>query len=201
MMTLRIMAAAALAAGSMALFAASAARAAETVYPLATVQLYAAASGGAAIGSATPGTPLAVTAAAAGGREQVMVEGWSRKGGDSIVLQAPGLNIELAKLTPAARAHRKLLGQRRDRTGATWEHVEVTAWVARKDVESNVNTVWAAAYKLYSTHCNACHALRAPSSRTANAWPRVLSVMERNAGFNAQQAALVTKYMQEHAKK
>lgn len=141
-MTLRIMAAAALAAGSMALFAASAARAAETVYPLATVQLYATASGGAAIGSATPGTPLAVTAAAAGGREQVMVEGWSRKGGESVVLQAPGLRILLAKLTPAAVSARKLLGQQTDSYGTVWEHVAVPVWVETNAVVNNLATVW-----------------------------------------------------------
>jgi trimethylamine-N-oxide reductase cytochrome c-type subunit TorC len=200
-MQLRQTGTAALLAATIILLGVPAARAAEFAYAGALAPLYMGPDGGGRAGSVTPGTPLVVVAPGAGAREQVTLEGWSRKGGDSIVLQAPGLNIELAKLTPAARAHRKLLGQRRDRTGATWEHVEVTAWVARKDVESNVNTVWAAAYKLYSTHCNACHALRAPSSRTANAWPRVLSVMERNAGFNAQQAALVTKYMQEHAKK
>ena len=177
------------------------AHAAGFVYASALAPLYAGPSGGGSVGSVTPGTPLAVVAPGSGVREQVLVEGWSRKGSDAVVLQAPGLNIVLAKLTPAARAHRKLLGQRRDRAGATWEHVEVPVWVARRDVAASVNTVWAAAYKLYSARCKACHALRAPGTRTANEWPRILNVMEKNAGFNVQQAALVTKYMQEHAKK
>jgi trimethylamine-N-oxide reductase cytochrome c-type subunit TorC len=201
MMTLRIMAAAALAAGSMALFAASAARAAETVYPLATVQLYATASGGAAIGSATPGTPLAVTAAAAGGREQVMVEGWSRKGGESVVLQAPGLRILLAKLTPAAVSARKLLGQQTDSYGTVWEHVAVPVWVETNAVVNNLATVWDAAGKLYAARCGACHALHAPDELGANAWPGELRTMAKNAGLSPEQDALITKYLQEHAGK
>ncbi len=200
-MMLRKVRIAALFAAAMTLFDVPAARAAGFVYASALAPLYAGPSGTTRVGTVTPGTPLVPVGQAAGVRQQVLVEGWSRPGSDSIVLQAPGLDILLARLTPAVRAQRKLLGQRRDRAGKVWEHVEVPVWVARKDVASSVTSVWAAAYKLYSTHCNACHALRAPASHTANEWPRILNVMERNAGFNEQQAALVTKYMQEHAKK
>ncbi len=200
-MTLRIFSAAALAAGIMALFAASAARAAETVYPPATVQLYATASGGAAIGSATPGTPLAVTTAASSGREQVTVEGWSRKGGESVVLQAPGLRILLARLTPAAVAARKVLGQQTDSYGTVWEHVSVPVWVETKDVVNSIATVWDAAGKLYAARCAACHALHAPNELAANAWPGEMRTMAKNAGLSPEQDALITRYLQDHAKK
>ncbi|MDA8051807.1 MAG: hypothetical protein M0002_17700 [Rhodospirillales bacterium] len=175
---------------------------AATVYPSAIAPLYQTAAGPAQIASLTPGTPLSVATPPANGaaREEITIEGWSEQGGGAVVYQAPDLRIILATLGQAGLSHRTVLGQQRDSYGTVWRHVELSGWVAVSSVVPSVATVWATAGKLFATRCSVCHALRNPAEFTANQWPSILRAMVKNAGLDAAQVALVTKYLQAHAR-
>ena len=125
-------------------------------------------------------------------RKQVTIEGWSPKGGESVIYQAIDLRIILVTVLRNALSARTVLEQQQDSYGTTWEHVKVSAWVAESDVVPDVSTVWAAAQKLYAARCSGCHALRAPGDFTANQWPGIVRSMAKNAAFDSGQVALVT---------
>lgn len=175
---------------------------AELLFPSMNAPLYVNENGPAVLGSLTPGTPLTAATAPQGSatRERVTVEGWSPKGGDSVIYQAPNLRIILARLEQSGLSGRTVLGQQQDSYGTTWQHVRVSAWVAKSDVVPNVSEVWTAAKTLYDARCSSCHALHNPGEFTANQWPSVLRTMAKNAALDPAQVALVTKYLQAHAR-
>ena len=176
-------------------------RAAQPVFPKAVAAVFAGADGGTAIGSVTPGTPLMPVAGFASGaaRGQVRLDGWSEQGGEAVVYPAPDQRVILARLTPQAMALRKVLGTKTDSFGTTWQHVEVSAWIAAADVVPDVSAVWDEAAQLYAAHCSSCHALHGPSEFTANAWPGVMRAMTANAGLTPDQTTLITRYLQANA--
>lgn len=172
------------------------------VFPKGVAALYNAATGAAIVASVTPGTTLAVSGEPSGSasREQVSVQGWSPEGGESIIFQAPDLRVILARVEGSGVAERKVLGKKTDAYGTTWQHVTLSAWVEKSDVMDNVSAVWAPAQKLYEARCSSCHALHKPAEFTANQWPGVLTTMAKNAALDPAQTALVTRYLQAHAR-
>jgi len=164
--------------------------------------LYEGIHGGAAIGSITPGTAVtpSVGPQAGGVREAVIVEGWSAQGAGSVLYAAPDQRIILATLTAGAVTQRKLLEQRRDDYGTVWKHVQISGYVSSKHLVPDVATVWSAGQELYDARCSACHALHAPTEFTANQWPGILQTMVKNAALDPEQATLVTRYLQAHAR-
>jgi mono/diheme cytochrome c family protein len=188
--------------GIPALFWATAGWAAsQAVYPSSVAKLFNAQGGNGALGTVTPGTPLVLSGNATGGaREAVTIDGWAAKGGETIIYQAPGQRVILAQLDAGTVSALKTLGAQTDSYGNTWEHVELTAWIASSDVVPDVATVWAAGQALYDSSCSSCHALHDPGEFTANQWPGEMKTMAPNAGFNAAQIALVTRYLQAHAR-
>lgn len=163
------------------------------------VPLFDSAQGGSAIGTVTPGTALQPAAQSAG-RTSVTIDGWSQQGGETVVYSAVGQRIVLATLTSAGLSHRQVLDTTHDAYGNTWDHVQVTGFADNAELVPDVDTVWGAARQLYSTRCSACHALHATTDFTANQWPGILQTMEKNAALDPQQSALITQYLQTHAR-
>ena len=168
-------------------------------YTSGTTPLYGQAQGQQVWGSLTPGTP--VTPAGGGASlVQVTLDGWSLAGAGSVVYAMLGERIILATLTAGGTAGRKVVGESKDSYGNAWRHVEISGWVRKEALVPDVGVVWAAAEKLYDARCSACHALHEPTEFTANQWPPILHTMVKNAALDPEQAALVTKYLQMHAK-
>ncbi len=169
------------------------------LYATATAPLYADPAGHKTEGSLTPGTAVATTGPAAQALVPVAVEGWSQEGDASTVFAAPGQRIVLAELASGTPAP-KVLATRKDAYDNVWNQVKITGFVAATALVADQNTVWAQAQKLYSTRCSACHALHNPNEFTANQWPKILGTMAKNAALQPAEAALVTQYLQTHAK-
>ena len=108
--------------------------------------------------------------------------------------------IVLATLTASGVAQRHISETAHDTYGNTWNHVQIAAYVDAAITVPDVNSVWTAAHQLYATRCSACHALHATTDFTANQWPGILQTMEKNAALDPQQAALITQYLQTHAR-
>ncbi|TAM57539.1 hypothetical protein EPN52_12945 [bacterium] len=163
--------------------------------------LYAAAQGSGGIGSLSPGTAVmpSGTPQAAHARSEVVVEGWSIQGADAVLYSAVGRRIVLATLETAA-PQETLIAEQRDDYGTVWRHVRLVGWVDATHLVPDAASVWSSAQKLYAARCSACHALHAPAEFTANQWPGILRTMVRNAALDPEQTALVTRYLQEHAR-
>lgn len=183
---------------SSAAFAAHAAM----MFPSTSSLIYGDASGSSAVGMVTPGTPLAVEKTdKSASRAQIELEGWSQKGGESVIFQQPGQRIIIARLDqPDKLAARTVTGEKQDSYGTTWEHVKLTAWVDESALVPKVSQVWDAGKQIYAAHCSTCHALHDPGEFTANQWPGEMRTMAPRAGLDAKAVLLVTRYLQAHAR-
>jgi hypothetical protein len=151
------------------------------------------------LGTITPGTP-ADTLDTSSGRYKVTIDGWSIQGAESLVFKAPGRRILRMQLEAAGQKARIVVEQRQDEFGDIWEHVRVTGWVHKQDVLPGVESVWKKADAVFHSHCSACHTIRRPDEFTANQWPRILKIMTERAALSRNDAALLTQYLQNHAR-
>lgn len=188
----------ALGAVTLAAVAITTASASGPVFANSLVPLYADAQGSVVLGTISPGTPLQTSGG--GARSAVTLDGWSPDGAESVVDAAVGQRVVLATMSAPAIAHRNVLDQTTDAYGSKWSHVQFTGYVDATHLVPNVDTVWQSAKQLYSTRCSACHSLHSPSEFTANQWPGILQVMGKNAALDPSQAALITHYLQAHAR-
>ncbi len=167
-------------------------------YALHATPLFAGASSSQIAGSVTPGTPLDVTGPAANGRTPVSIAAWSQQGDATTLVVAQGQRIVLATLTAAARP--TVVSTSKDSYGNTWSKVQFSGFVATNALTADQATVWAAASTLYAARCSVCHALHKPGEFTANQWPSIIKTMSKNAALQPAQTALITQYLQSHAK-
>ncbi len=195
-----VIAAAAAAVALMATAPLAFAEAGKTYYAAASAPLYASASAGKPEAKLTPGTAVQAIGPAAKSLLPVVLEGWQQQGNPTDIFLAVGQRIVLAELASGAPAP-KVLATRKDPYDNVWNQVKVTGFVQEGEVVADQQTVWAAAQKLYNARCSACHALHNPNEYTANQWPKVLNTMAKNAALQPAEAALVTQYLQTHAKK
>jgi Dihaem cytochrome c len=151
------------------------------------------------LGSVTPGTPLSVIKRA-GDLAEVRIDGWSMAGADTVVFAAKGQRIVLAELSANRPANRTVGTRSEDQYGGVWEQVTVTGWVSSSDLVAAVEPVWEKAHALFAKRCTMCHALHQPTEFTANQWPHILQIMTKRAVLTPDQTALVTKYLQTHAR-
>lgn len=155
------------------------------------------------IGSITPGTAVSQKhqdEKSKTGREEISLSGWSTKGASSVIYSEIGQRIILATLDSTAFQHEKILNQRTDAYGAVWKQVLVTGWVDPTTFSPDIGSVWASAQDIYDARCSACHALHSPTEFTANQWPGILETMTQKAALSPADAALVTQYLQAHAR-
>jgi len=170
------------------------------LYPSQTTPFYGAARGGRVIGTIPPGAELQARGPAEGPRVPVRVSGWSLESAPSLVFAAVGRRIVQTELGLRGPSRRVLSGQQTDPYGSVWQQVSVDGWVDQSDLVPDVNQVWKQAGALYQQRCGGCHALHPAAEFTANQWPNVLKIMAHNAALTPEQAALVTQYLQTHAK-
>ena len=173
---------------------------AKTLYTRQISPVYASTGHGTVIGSVTPGTPLQTTGEVEHGYQPFTLGAWSQQGDDTTLFEAQGQRIVLAKLAAKATGL-KTLSTATDAYGNVWHDVTLSGYVKRSDLTPNQNMVWEKAIALYNARCSACHALHQPSEFTANQWPKILKTMTHNAALTPDDAALVTQYIQTHAKR
>jgi trimethylamine-N-oxide reductase cytochrome c-type subunit TorC len=152
------------------------------------------------IGTIPPGAELDATGPPQGPRIAVRVSGWSLEGAPAQLFRAVGRRILQAELGSRGPSRPVVSDRETDPYGSVWQRVSATGWVARSDVGPDLDAVWKQAESLYQQRCGGCHALHPATEFTANQWPNVLKVMAHNAAFTPEQAALVTQYLQTHAK-
>ncbi len=171
----------------------------DTVYTAVLTDLYDAPAGGAKLASIPPGVPLAVLQED-GDALKVAVTGWSPQGGETYLFREIGQRIRRAVLTEQAQDLREIIDEKEDYYENTWQDVRLTGWVARTDVSGDIAGIWKDASSLFHQRCTRCHALHRPTEFKANQWPAILKIMTVRAGLSASDAALVTQFLQTHAK-
>jgi hypothetical protein len=169
------------------------------LYASSDVPLYAQASDHVAAARITPGTGLQPTGPASAGLQPVALEGWMQEGSATILFAAAGQRIVVARLADPS-AQPRILSSTTDPYGNVWHETQLTGFVPATDLVADQETVWAAARALFSKRCSACHALHHTNEFTANQWPTILKTMTKNAALQPDQAELVTRYLQAHAK-
>ena len=160
-------------------------------YPKAITPLLDAA-GGKSVGSVEPGTPLDVLGQS-GTTTHVTLHGWSANG---YVYAAPDRRIILMRGFSGHGAP----GVTRTVEGIAYQAVTVDGWVATGVLVDDVQTIWKSASALLSQKCGSCHPLPAPDSLTASQWVPMMKTQASNAGLDANEAALLTAYLQAHGK-
>lgn len=144
------------------------------------------------IGSLAPGAALTVLGTS-GTATHVTFKGWLANG---YVYAAPDKRIILM---------RKFIGHGSGATqtveGTAYQAVTVDGWVATGALVDNMEPIWNSASALVGQKCASCHALPVASSLTANQWIAMMKTQTSNAGLDDDEAALITAYMQAHAKK
>lgn len=155
------------------------------------------------IGSIMPGTAVSQkrqNEKSKTGREEISLEGWSTKGASSVIYSEIGQRMILATLSGNAFQHEKILDQKIDAYGTAWKQVLFSGWVNKAQFSPDITTVWASARDIYGARCSSCHALHSPTEFTANQWPGILETMTQKAALSPADAALVTQYLQAHAR-
>lgn len=181
--------------------AAESGNAAKTLYTLDISPIYANASGhGAVIGTVTPGTPLLISGKEDREFQAFTLDAWVQEGNDATLFAAQGQRIVLATLADKS-APLNTRSTATDAYGNVWHAVELSGFIKKNELTADQNAVWAKAIALYNTRCSACHALHHPNEFTVNQWPKILKTMTHNAALQPGDAALVTQYIQTHAKR
>ncbi len=134
------------------------------------------------------------------GHDQVTINGWSMKGAESVIFLAMGTRVDVAMLTDAGQKAEKVVQTKQDDYGTTWMQVSLSGVAGTDNLVDDPDALWQQAADLYAATCSACHALHAPDSYTANQWPGTLKSMIPNTALTQPQVALITKYLQYHAK-
>ncbi len=171
---------------------------AKILFAAGTTPIYAGVAEREAAGSLTPGTPLDAAEPAKNGYQPFTLVAWSQQGNDETIFAAQGQRIVFATVT--AKAQIKTIATATDDYGNVWNQVELSGFAPAKRLTSNQDSVWARAHALYGKRCSACHALHATAEFTANQWPAIIKTMSKNAALQPDEAALITQYVQTHAR-
>ncbi len=133
---------------------------------------------------------------------EVTIKGWEQKGLPSVIYAFMGKRIVKAQLTPNGEKFVTILKTVKDEnTDLIWKEVELKkVWVNGKVLVKSMNKVWVKASKLFHQRCSMCHALPKSTTFTANQWPATLRVMTKRAALDREQADIVSKFLQYHAR-
>ncbi len=133
----------------------------------------------------------------------VLVEltGWSSEGSETIIFKNIGVRVIYAVLDESLIKDIKVIKKQSDYYETVWNKVSIKLWIKEKNTVNNILMVWKKAQTLYEQRCGACHATPDLEHFTANQWPGVIKSMASRAGLNKKESVLVTKYVQEKARK
>jgi len=152
------------------------------------------------IGTLFPGSELHLESGGAASRGRAFsIDGWFQKGNGTSFFLNQGKRIVVATLTEPPTDEAKL-SEQKDDYGNTWIHARIGAYVAPSTLADDQSVVWERAVKLYHMRCSACHAVHNTKEFTANQWPGILKIMAKNAALQPAELALLTEYLQTHAK-
>ena len=174
----------------------------DTIYPIATVNLYVNkpdSDSARADGKIIAATPLKVTARD-GDWLTVEIGGWQQEGAERVLYALQGQRIFNAALAPAAVSAVKAGTAMQDAdTGQTWTEVTLTAWVKNADMTEDLTALWNYGNQMFSASCALCHSLPDPAHYLANAWIGNLNAMKPKAPLDDEQFRFLQKYVQMHA--
>lgn len=146
---------------------------------------------GKSLGSLAPAVPLTVLGQS-GTATHVTLKGWLANG---YIYAAPDRRVILmSKFTGHGT------GATQTVDGTAYQAVTVDGWVATNALIDNVEPIWNSASELVSQKCVSCHPPPTPDSLTANQWVPMMKTQASNAGLDDNETALITAYLQAHAK-
>lgn len=151
------------------------------------------------IGVMTPGSPISLSKDQGSGGQPFSMDGWFQQGNRNVLFLGEGKRIVMATLPGSPTAFQEL-GEAKDEYDTVWVHARIRGFILPKSLTRDQATVWQRAAKLYQSRCSACHAVHKPTEFTANQWPGILKIMAKNAALQPDEAALITEYLQTHAK-
>ena len=151
-------------------------------------------------GKIEPATPLTFIKKK---NDLVLVElkGWSSEGSETVIFKNIGVRVIYAVLDEKLIKNIKVLEKKSDYYETVWSKVSIKLWINEKHIVKNINTVWKKSETLYEERCGACHATPDLEHFTANQWPGVIKSMASRAGLLEKESVLVTKYVQNKARK
>lgn len=156
-------------------------------------------SDGTVIAEVWPGTELRILSHK-GDNIEVEITGWSPAGGEQYLFKEMGERIRQAKMTKQAVPKRHVIAEQEDYYESIWQNVTIRGWVKQADTSDDIHAIWKQASELFYQRCTRCHAVHRSTEFTANQWPSILKIMTVRAGLSASNKALVTRFLQIHAK-
>jgi len=155
-------------------------------------------SGGATIGTVTPGTKVAIRSTSSGA-SSITIDGWQPISAPTVVFQNVDSQVVMVRLSGKS-SDVKIVSSKKDPYGAAWNQVQVSGAIDSAALAASVTSVWSGAAKFYGQKCSQCHTLHQPTEFTANQWPGIVASMAHNAALSGDQLDLVVHYLQAHAR-
>lgn len=132
---------------------------------------------------------------------RVGLRGWHQAGAERVLYALPGKRILTLVLGRTAVEQLRPLGTLTgEDTGITWREAAFEGWIKDEAVTADLDTIWSAAWELFTTRCTVCHQRRIPDMYTANQWGALLKIMGPRTGLPKDDQQLILKYLQNHAK-
>ncbi len=131
----------------------------------------------------------------------VELEGWQREGSPEMMYQRVGQRVLVATLDAAAIEKLMPLETVTDPdTDLAWTRMRLHMWVPAGGFVSELDPLWQIGARINDDHCTMCHALRQPTTATANQWIGHVNAMKRFTALTGEEVALLQAYLQNHAR-
>lgn len=173
---------------------------AKNIYTKDNTNVYLNANTSAIKGKVEPATPLEFIKKK-NGLVLVELKGWSSEGSETVIFKNIGVRVIYAVLDENLIKNIKILEKKSDYYETVWSKVSIKLWIKEEHTVNNINTIWTKSQTLYEQRCGACHATPDLEHFTANQWPGVIKSMASRAGLLKEESLLVTKYVQDKARK
>lgn len=151
------------------------------------------------LGSVLPGTPVTVKKRK-GRRAFVEINGWSEAYHDLEVLAGQDVRIPRANLVRLLPGVRKVHEEKVDKWETKWFRVTISGWIKSRSLVPDIKQVWSDAQELHLNRCTECHEWRPPEMLTRTQWRGTLVIMSHRAALTPEETALLSQYLQNHAK-
>nr|VFK14621.1 MAG: trimethylamine-N-oxide reductase (cytochrome c), cytochrome c-type subunit TorC [Candidatus Kentron sp. LPFa] len=146
-----------------------------------------------------PGTPVAILERN-DDRLRIRVQGRQYQGNHRALYSASDKMVALARMREGASL---TIGEQTtldDTTGLDWRPGEMEGWVSRKDLVSEISSLWDYGKTLYQNECMRCHVVFSPTDFWATEWKNNLRNMRRKTDLAPEEMNIMLRYLQHHAK-
>lgn len=154
---------------------------------------------GKVLGQLPPGTEVEVLKKA-GRKVQVKLVGWTEEYRELELFKGKELRLEVASLVRVDDKHVKTLSEEKGRFDVAWTKVELTGWVDKRNLVSDLSTVWKPAQEIHQERCTECHDFMPASELTAQQWSGTLRIMTHRAALTPEETVLIRQYLQSGAR-